>query len=838
VLNRRWRPAGAVPVVALVALACVCFARLVAHPAAIIVDGERPSIDRANPGEPRAAGNDATFSFLPHHLSIARAIRTFGHVPQWDDRGFGGRPMVGNPQGGLFYPPVWIVWWSGAPAALGWMTVGHLLWGGIGMYVLVRSFHVGRWAATVAAAVFQASPFLLAHTFEGHYPHVWAACWYPWAFWAYGQHRTGHPRGQMYLPVILALTFLTGHPQEWFLLVLALTAWSLYDARRSWQAHGPRRAAGQLIGWTALFALSIGLAAVDVAPELAVRPWVARSPDASVCVEIPKHYHLWHLNPWQLLCPTALGGPSDYFGDDNYWETVFSMGLVPLVLAVIGALRHPDRELARGWLLLAVLAIWLACGRHFVFFAITYFTVPGMSWFRVPARALFLANVAGAVLAGLGADALQRHMSLPREWNKVATWFDVIIVILLAGMFLFLFVCGTDGSSRTVAAIIRVLTSGCFWLVLAAMTASIHLGSLFQSPEIRRRAAGLLGLLAVCELGWYGYSLLLVAPSDRFLGDDPIGTALIRLDRDSHGPHRLRIKARDSFYSDLRAAVLGIEKTNINDVFQLEHAARLYQVLYPIASFQRRTSNDAMQEAVDEYRRQIRQAVFDRISVGYLVSNQFESDPAWPQESSSYSHWAIQRNPTALPRAYVVPTATVTNESPSVTLARFREVDPRETVFMTLDPLSKVPDNPRQPFTAADWTSNDPDHPILEVTIEAPGLLVVTDTWMPGWTARVDGKPTPIFEGNLAQRVIPLWRPGRHTIALNYDAPGFTFGWASTAISILTWGALCGFRIKARSRTKTATEKRDGRLHHLNRRSSEIADYSDCVKSSGQTADS
>ena len=54
---------------------------------------------------------------------------------------------------------------------------------------------LGRWAATVAAGIYQASPYLLAHTFEGHYPHVWAACWYPWAFWAYREHRAGRLRG-------------------------------------------------------------------------------------------------------------------------------------------------------------------------------------------------------------------------------------------------------------------------------------------------------------------------------------------------------------------------------------------------------------------------------------------------------------------------------------------------------------------------------------------------------------------------------------------------------------------------------------------------------------------
>ena len=269
--------AGVVPLLVLVALAAVCFARLVGAPGALIVDGDRPSIDHATPGEPRGLGNDATFSFLPHHLWIGRVIRTFGHLPSWDDRGFCGRPLAGNPQAGVCYPPVWLVWWSGAPAALGWLTVGHLLWGGIGMYVLVRSFPAGRWPATVAAAIYQASPLQLAHTFEGHYPHVWAACWYPWAFWAYSRQRSGRLRGQLFLPVILALTFLTGHPQEWFLLVMALSAWSFYDLWRARRACETHQGAAKLVAWAGVLALSIGFAAVEAAPQLAVRPWLMRN---------------------------------------------------------------------------------------------------------------------------------------------------------------------------------------------------------------------------------------------------------------------------------------------------------------------------------------------------------------------------------------------------------------------------------------------------------------------------------------------------------------------------------------------------------------------------------
>ncbi len=160
-----------------------------------------------------------------------------------------------------------------------------------------------------------------------------------------------------------------------------------------------------------------------------------------------------------------------------------------------------------------------------------------------------------------------------------------------------------------------------------------------------------------------------------------------------------------------------------------------------------------MQTAVDDYNREVRQAVFDRLSVSYLVSDRFEADPGWPvvaQGVSAQSSWVIQRNPSALPRAYVVPTATISGEKARLTLPRFREVDPRATVFMNTDPLRDVPDESRQPFTPAEWSSVNPDHPVLKVTTQAPGLLVITDTWMPGWTADVDGEPTPILEGNLA----------------------------------------------------------------------------------------
>jgi hypothetical protein len=198
-----------------------------------------------------------------------------------------------------------------------------------------------------------------------------------------------------------------------------------------------------------------------------------------------------------------------------------------------------------------------------------------------------------------------------------------------------------------------------------------------------------------------------------------------------------------------------------------------------------------MNDAVEDFHIQIRQAVFDRMSVIYLVSDRVESDPGWPVAAEGLRqgrHFVIQRNPAPLPRAYVVPIVNLLPDGdPSTVLNAFRITDPQTSVAMREDPLRALPRGPRQAFRVAAWLSTDPNHPRFQVTTEAPGLLVVTDSWVPGWTAEVDGIPTPVLRGNGAQRVVALKRPGHHTIVLHYQPPGFALGFAITAVTGVAW---------------------------------------------------
>jgi hypothetical protein len=145
----------------------------------------------------------------------------------------------------------------------------------------------------------------------------------------------------------------------------------------------------------------------------------------------------------------------------------------------------------------------------------------------------------------------------------------------------------------------------------------------------------------------------------------------------------------------------------------------------------------------------------------------------------------LYRHPDPLPRAYVVPRAEPHAEDASL-VRRFPTQDPRAAVLMPTDPLG-TPDGPRQPFTPASYEAAGPDRVTVRVATEAPGLLVVTETWMPGWSATLDGVPVPLLRGDGAWRVVALPYPGGHEVVLTYRSPGLACGAAITAAGWLGW---------------------------------------------------
>jgi hypothetical protein len=71
---------------------------------------------------------------------------------------------------------------------------------------------------------------------------------------------------------------------------------------------------------------------------------------------------------------------------------------------------------------------------------------------------------------------------------------------------------------------------------------------------------------------------------------------------------------------------------------------------------------------------------------------------------------------------------------------------------------------------------------------ERPGLAVFNEQYDRGWSAMVDGQPTPVLRANLNMRALAL-APGAHRIVMNYSPPGFPAG---AVVTLLSMFALLG----------------------------------------------
>jgi hypothetical protein len=89
------------------------------------------------------------------------------------------------------------------------------------------------------------------------------------------------------------------------------------------------------------------------------------------------------------------------------------------------------------------------------------------------------------------------------------------------------------------------------------------------------------------------------------------------------------------------------------------------------------------------------------------------------------------------------------------------------------------------------------------VRLDAPGLLIVSESWMPGWRARVDGEAVEVhsFEGGILSVALA---PGDHEVLVAYDPAPARIGLWISSLALLAVAATAAFPVVLRRRQAMA----------------------------------
>ncbi len=326
-----------------------------------------------------------------------------GIIPLWNPFVFCGSPFAAYPEAAVFYPLNLVFLFLPLAAALNASLLIHLGLLALATYLWLRFTGSGRLPALMGALALTGSGPVILHLAAGHLSNLCTLAWVPLAFLlAEGLVRSGRLRWAAGLGVLGALQILAGHWQYVYYTGLGIALYLVGRALAGERAEGRRRL---LIPGAILAGMAaLGLGAVQILPA---RELAAESFRAGMDLQWAGAFSLPPANLTTFILPGWLGDSltSLYRGENYFWEMCAYLGLVPLILAGIAIIIRRDRLTILAALLAGV-AILVALGDATPLFRILHAFLPGFRYFRGHAKLLFFAAFFLSTLAARGADCL------------------------------------------------------------------------------------------------------------------------------------------------------------------------------------------------------------------------------------------------------------------------------------------------------------------------------------------------------------------------------------------------------------------------------------------------
>ena len=728
--------------------------------------------------------------FYPIRFAVAESLKA-GELPLWDRHMAGGFPVMAGLQSAVFYPPTLL--FAALPffAAIEFSFVFHYGVAGLGSYALFRWWKCPIYVALIGSILFSFGGTIVS--LSNLLNHFQSAVWLPLVILYWERTlKLNFWRDFVCLSFVLLLQLLGGSPEIFLfsLGILFIDAIRLVGER---EIVGIRKPVAVLI---AAIAVVAGLGMVQLLPTGELIS-LSRRDQPIPAVEA----FAWSLRPSGLIdlfVPTAETDSASSLGirlllsSEVPFLLSHYLGAIALlgVCAWFGQAGTKERLFLGGMILISVL---FALGSNTPAYPFVYYHVPLLRIIRFPEKFFFLTFVLllFAAIRGLGKLDTARH----ERWPSV-----LAVVILVAWSSLYIFLrwktpllinlLESPGKSSLAMPVTAPTLAGIFFNVEKQIAVSLIFALLFVLCREMRLSTLLFRLMLVLTT----FVDLSVAHKPlQFLRDKEfIRSAPRILDKPPGAESRL-------FYyppgNNLHPSYMSVHgKPSFEKATQLPFNNLLpnagvmfgFEYFQDIDALSRRSYNDFLDFA-NVLSREKRAKLLGALNIRYVISFRRLEVPGFELLRATPEHFSwLYEIPAHVPRVYVV-------------MDGLHEAEPRRVLNRLIrddfDPLRQVVlDTPRQLPPAANLESEvfvskyRNSHVQIRARLSAPGILVLTDYYYPGWKVFVDGTQGTLLRANHFFRAVEL-PAGNHSVEFVYDPVSFKIG---LIISSLTAMLLIG----------------------------------------------
>jgi hypothetical protein len=650
-----------------------------------------------------------------------------GSFPLWDPRLWNGQPTAGQAQPAPLYPLNWFVF--GSPLHEGKLQRGYLRFYRVLIhflalaccFALCRDLGMSRAASLLAGGAF---------AFDGvigtsPWPQwVNGASWAP-AVFLFLLRSAGSERPVFNAALsgaCLGMSFLSGHHQ---IPIFLGVAWALAWGWAILCGNGRPVAALVSVVVALLSAAPQMLPAVEFG-KLSLR-WLGSGGPVGWNDAVPHSIHETYAYPPSAFLSIVFPSPP--------WHVDPHMGAITVVLATLGLALGWKKKGVPMFALVAVTGCAIAFGGWSLLHGVLYGAMPGFEKARNPATAMSLVNFGLAVLAGTGLDAL-REKAESRWVSRAIGALCAVATVAALGL---AFVKRPDVLEQTGVTAVAALAG-------AAIIHGIRSGAVTI-----RQATSVLVLIAFLE---FSNSLgVLLSPRsnvalDKWLiemqGHKDIAEYL------KSQPGRFRVDVADKDFARNWGAAHGFDVWGgyvpavTRNVISNETHLRQVKLLWG-------TAFSISKQPGDEYQQEVMKS-----PDGYKV---FRNEGAFPRV------WVVHR------------VIEVSGQAAINDFIRTRHQELSKGAIATKPyalPMLPCPEESVVNLESHRGTTIE-----ISATMACNGLVVISETFYPGWRAYVDGTPTRILEVNGGMRAFFVPK-GAHKLQMRYR-PGSVYAGVACA---------------------------------------------------------